>query len=178
MGSESMCHIACSTVCCRSRQGPALIPSAACTFSLWLLFEIYIFFSAKLLSLSAFKEIFENTWKPEVQFMHCNKGQNLKICLLKIQLNKKRHSQELMLNSPDENDWVADLIGNMKEMLTFTTAQALNFSVPTCEAATCCVHCSCQWPPSQDGSQSAPCLSISLEEALKKKLLMGHPKFA
>lgn len=36
-----------------------------------------------------------------------------------------------MSNGRDENDWVADLIGNMKEMLAFTTAQSLNFSVPT-----------------------------------------------
>lgn len=56
--------------------------------------------------------------------MPYNKGQNLKICLLNIQLNKKRHSEELMPNSPDENDCVADLIRNMKKMLIFTTASA------------------------------------------------------
>lgn len=38
----------------------------------------------------------------------------------------------LQLSSgPDENDCIADLIGNMKEMLTFTTALPLNFFVPT-----------------------------------------------
>lgn len=106
--------------------------------------------------------------------MHCNKAQNFKICLLKIQLNKKRHCQELMPNSPDENYWVADLTGNMKEMLTFATAQSLNFSVPTCEAATCHVHKA----PTQDGCQSAPCLAVSLKEALKRNYSWGYPKCA
>lgn len=73
--------------------------------------------------------------------MPYNKSQNLKrkICLLKVQLNEKWYSQELvsipisrqLSNGADENDWVADLIGNMKEMLTFTTAQSLNLFVPT-----------------------------------------------
>lgn len=72
--------------------------------------------------------------------MHCNKAQNSKICLLKIQVNKKRHCKKLMPNSPDEDDWVADPTGNTKEMLTFATDQFFNFSVPTCEVATCCVH--------------------------------------
>lgn len=105
--------------------------------------------------------------------MHCNKAQNSKICLLKIQLNKK-DSQELMPNSPDENDWVADPTGNIKEMLTFTTAQSLNFSVPTCEAATCRVHKA----PSQDRFQSALCLAVSLKEALKRNYSWGYPKCA
>lgn len=106
--------------------------------------------------------------------MHCNKAQNFNICLLKIQQNKKRHCQELMPNRPDENDWVADLIGNMREMLTFITAQSLIFSVPICEAATCHVHKA----PSQDRSQSAPCLAISLKEALKKNYSWDYPKCA
>lgn len=73
--------------------------------------------------------------------MPYNKSQNLKrkLCLLKILLNEKWYSWELpsalvalqLSNGRDENDWVADLIGNMKEMLAFTTAQSLNFSVPT-----------------------------------------------
>lgn len=72
--------------------------------------------------------------------MPYKKGQNLKrkTCLLKIQLNKKRYSQELvstpislqLSNGPAENDWVANLTGNMKEMLTFITAQSLKFFVP------------------------------------------------
>lgn len=34
-------------------------------------------------------------------------------------------------NGADENDWVADLIGNMKKTLPFTAAQVLNLFVPT-----------------------------------------------
>ena len=67
--------------------------------------------------------------------MPCNKDQNLKgkLCLLKIQLNKKWcQLQSLQLSkSPGENDWAANLIGNEKQMLTFTTAQPLNLSLPT-----------------------------------------------
>ena len=40
--------------------------------------------------------------------------------------------QSLQLSkSPGENDWAANLIGNEKQMLTFTTAQPLNLSLPT-----------------------------------------------
>ena len=61
MGSDIMCHIACSTVCSTSRHDLGLITSAACNSvsNYWIIiWNRYIFFSAKLLSLSAFQEFF------------------------------------------------------------------------------------------------------------------------